>query len=679
MNAALRAVWLVVCGIVFAGCASTPEGAIADVDVAFEGTSQPSFRLRRIVEDALIDFARDPESEAPLFDAALDLQDHLLGLGHPDVKVTYRVVRRSSSSRLRVTFDVDEGPRVTVRKLHLNGNEAFDDDRLLELWSRTRSGLLGTGDPYLVVADLELLRSSLVAHYDTRGFLEVAVEGPKIERRPGADEAVVTFAIVEGPRYAVASVDVAPALPLDRRELGVDEFVGQPMNRSRLEALRLRARVMLQNAGRPEPVVQMTLDVDRTAKTVAVRIDGDPGPLTTVGNVTISGNERSADFVVTRHVAMRPGTQFDGSQLESTLRDLYATGLFQQVEIVRTPREGDPTVLDLDVAVREGDAREVDFLAGYGSYETLRGGVFYVDRNLFGLGQRLHVGARASLKGHGLTTTWSEPYLFGSDTSLTVGGNIREREEPAFVDVTRGFDLAFGRNLSSSLRARVGYALQSRDGRDIDEQLRNATDAQFEIGSVFAELVDDRRDSPLYPSDGTRLAWKFEHANEGLGGTVNLDRMTGSAAWFVSLADDWVFGLSARAGAIWSRDDDGIPLQERFFNGGESSVRSFREAQLGPRSANGRPAGGAFFHTFNAEFRFPILQSLHGAVFGDAGNVGVDIDSYGVDDLRYADGGGLRWVLPIGPVRLDAAWNPDRRREIDEESWVLHFSVGLPF
>src|SRR6185503_5417776 len=100
-------------------------------------------------------------------------------------------------------------------------------------------------------------------------------------------------------------------------------------------------------------------------------------------------------------------------------------------------------------------------------------------------------------------------------------------------------------------------------------------------------------------------------------------------------------------------DPGQLPIQERFFNGGESTVRSFRESHLGPRSPNGDPEGGEFRNIFNVETRFPLFGPLQGALFVDAGNVGRKVEDYGFRDMRYAVGAGLRFALPIGPLRVD--------------------------
>lgn len=154
--------------------------------------------------------------------------------------------------------------------------------------------------------------------------------------------------------------------------------------------------------------------------------------------------------------------------------------------------------------------------------------------------------------------------------------------------------------------------------------------------------------------------------------------MTFRAAKHFVLSESLHLVLRTEQSGLWAHEGSAnVPLQLRWFNGGESSVRSFRESQLGPQDAQGNPTGGEYRNILGAELRFPILETLEAGLFVDAGNVGTRVQDFSLHEMRYALGAGLRLLLPIGPVRLDSAWNPDP--ELGDETWVLHFSVGYPF
>ena len=162
-------------------------------------------------------------------------------------------------------------------------------------------------------------------------------------------------------------------------------------------------------------------------------------------------------------------------------------------------------------------------------------------------------------------------------------------------------------------------------------------------------------------------------------GVVEDNTGSGLQRWFRQSS----LAFGARAGIIHSLTTSGadeataIPIDERFFNGGGNTVRSFGERDLGPHDRKGHPIGGEFFTIFNIEYTVPIFGELEGALFTDAGNLLPTAEEPGLDDMRYALGVGLRYKLPIGPVRLDYGVNPNPQN--GEDFGAFHFSFGFAF
>ena len=176
-------------------------------------------------------------------------------------------------------------------------------------------------------------------------------------------------------------------------------------------------------------------------------------------------------------------------------------------------------------------------------------------------------------------------------------------------------------------------------------------------------------------------------------------RCTAAAKFFQPLGAGFVLGLRLDTGFIVpTRGSEDIPVSERFFTGGDSSVRSFEEQQLGPKGPTGDPLGGLASTVAGVEVRRRIVGNLAASVFADFGNVAPNRSLEGVDpatqdtadsstamwqdylkDFRAGVGFGLQYLTPLGPMRLDLAWNPDPRAAEGEAAFVWHFSVGMAF
>ena len=192
------------------------------------------------------------------------------------------------------------------------------------------------------------------------------------------------------------------------------------------------------------------------------------------------------------------------------------------------------------------------------------------------------------------------------------------------------------------------------------------------IGAAFT--LDLRKTKNPIPGTGLVVKGTGEIATSALGSSVSFLRGTIGVSYYIPIKKT-LLAFGARAGIISPLTGE-IPIDERFFNGGADSVRSFDERELGPRDIFNNPLGGETFTIFNVEYTFPIFGDLDGAVFTDAGSVGQRL-SDGIGEMRYGIGSGLRYRLPIGPLRLDYGFNPSPKA--GEATGAVHFSFGFAF
>src|SRR5262249_43911096 len=177
------------------------------------------------------------------------------------------------------------------------------------------------------------------------------------------------------------------------------------------------------------------------------------------------------------------------------------------------------------------------------------------------------------------------------------------------------------------------------------------------ISSVTPLLTLDRRDDPLDPKRGSFHQVSVETGASFLGSDVEFIKGWLETRWFINWPPPIVVALSGRLGlASPYGGTQALAIQDRFFAGGASTVRGFREDRLGPLDAQGNPIGGNATAIFNFELRFPIWRWIGGQVFVDTGAVTPEISDLQLSAFKTGAGGGLHIKTPVGPIRLDVGY-----------------------
>jgi len=631
----------------------------------FEGNERiSSKRLRRVASEEIERFL-EKGSPSYLDDAAYAIQRHYVSQGHPDASVESEVSGRDGVIR------IDEGRRFRLARVEFVGNESVASDVLREAF--TASGRFRVR-PFVrseVTSALDDIRDL----YAFQGFLDAVVYHDEI-RDFETGRVHVVVRVDERDRFLVRDVrmhGVAPRRLSQLRDV-VELYEGEPYFPGIGAEVRARVRRWYANHGRPRAEVTVAEEVpEKRVRNLVLNVD--EGPFVVFGELLIEGlgrvRRRTIDYLST----IEPGERFEEKEIFATEGRLYESGLFRRVTLEEAEPRGD--VQPIRITVEERDPFAFDVYGGYGSYERIRGGVGFSMFNLLGGGRRLEGSLQASTVSVRGELRIVDPRLLGGQRVSAARVFAEFREFPSFDLSRRGAVLGFQFPVRSSLRFDVEYQFNRSSVSDLADDLEEEDVGQVDVSSIRLAGTYDRRDDPIDPTRGYLFGVAYEWANQGIGGDVDFHRISTRARGFVPLAEGFVLALSTETRII---DPYGptetIPIQERFFNGGAESVRSFKEFELGPQTS-GEPIGGEASLTMSAELRFPIYKILRGAVFYDTGNVRPQVRDFGFDDLRSGVGPGLRAMTPIGPVRLDVGINPNPREEEDE--WNVHFSVGYPF
>jgi outer membrane protein insertion porin family len=683
-----------------AACRGGPPSRLASVDeeealatygfaVVFDGNRAFDDReLETVIDGQLDDFAAQGLRPAFIDDAAYVLEQHYRAAGYHFATVTYdlRVAVRGTW----VHFEVDEGPRVALDELRIEGLTAipvsqargwfeFPTDRDDRAMFSDRAVRAGVG--------------TLVDQLLARGYLVAAVDIVPPVFRGDRSAASVTLVVREGPRYTLKGVSIDGLSEEESRA------VGPLLERSLDEAFTPRLAFELRNRvlewygqrGHADVQVDVERDIDDQTGNVLLTFRIVPGPRVRIAAVRITGNRKTRGSFVKERLQLEAGDTYSRDRMRESFRRLYQAGLFERVGLSLQPPldaervnlRPDEEARDLAVELVELPSQEFFVEPGYGSYEQLRLRLGYRERNLFGTGRAFRAEVTAALLAQRALLGLTDTSFFFDDlrADFSVRGN--ERQEPSFTRQEIGFTASFTWPLAPRLENTVAYEYRHSRVTDIDIVDQALLDelAAVDISSVRVSPRFDTRDDLFVPSRGWLARATAEIGDALIGSELDFLRLTGALSNYISLDrdGDTVLGFAVEAGTIVPRGDTStIPLQERFFLGGENNVRAFRESQLGPKDVEDNPIGGEAYSFASAELRQRIVGKLQGAVFFDTGSVILDYTDWTeFEEFRYGVGAGLRYVLPVGPLRLDVGWNPEARA--GEDDFVIHFALGMSF
>ena len=622
--------------------------------------------------------------------------------GYVKVNVRYAI---ESGDRLRL--EINEGPLMTLGQVVFEGNAAEPTQKLFDFAvgpTRERYSKLQKALPF-VAADIEEGADLVHRLYVAEGFLDATVDPPNYVYHDETNQVDAIITIHEGRQYFFGDVSFGGQPIYDAETLRgqIVDLLQQPYTEARVADIPRRLQSYFKTRGYYDVKVEATGTLEEAIDgRVPVQIAITAGPVYRFGDVTVSGLERLRPSFVKKRFSKLAGQTYSPELLDEKFRTLMRTGLFNLLQIKPVPVDGN--LLRLDISAEEAKSKEFGFSVGYGTFQGGIVGVQYRDSNLFGYGRPLTMSLELSQRGYKGEIVYEDPFFFDTDFSFKNQLAALTFDYDGYSKFELGDRVELTRKFTKQYEAGLIFAARHVEVTSASINQRFLGNTSYFINTLGFTQTLDLRESPFVSPRGFLANTTFDLASTALGSEIQLARGTVRLAYFLpfgpkpltpGVVEDqtltplqgWfqqsLLAFGARAGLVHSLNNSGpdepttIPIDERFFNGGATTVRSYGERDLGPHDPKGNPIGGEFFTIFNVEYTFPILGELHGALFFDAGNLLPTSEEPGVDDMHYGLGAGLRYKLPIGPIRLDYGFNPDRQP--GEDIGAFHFSFGFAF
>ena len=612
-----------------------------------------------------------------------------------------------SGDRLRL--DINEGPRFFLSQVIFDGNAHEPADKLFEYMvgpTRERYSRLEKRLPF-VASDLEEGTHLVQRFYVAEGFLDAVVDAPRDNFLAGSSEVAVSVPIHEGRQYFFGNITFSGQTVYGSEALRgqISDLLQRPYTELRVEDIPRRLEAYFKARGYYD--VKVVADGTQDAAVngrIPVHIVVSPGPVYHFDGVTVTGLQRLRPSFVTKRFTRLEGKTYSPDALDERFRTLMRTGQFNVLQIKPVPIGGN--LLRLDISAEEAKSREFGFWGGFDTYEGALAGVQVGDRDLFGYGRPLTATIEVSQRSYRGEILYEDPFFFDTDFVFTARAFALTFDYDGYTKFELGGRFEISRKITKYDDASLTFSARHVDITDseIRPSFLLGPDV-YQVNTIGFTNTLDLRESPYVNPRGFLVGNTLDVASSALGSDIEFIRTTMRVGYYhpfgpkpltPGVVDDQSTGtplqrwfrqssiaFGARAGVINSLTASGsdeataIPIDERFFNGGATTVRSFGERDLGPHDNHGHPVGGEFFTVFNVEYTFPIFGELQGAVFTDAGNLLPTSEDIGLSDMRYAIGAGLRYKLPVGPIRLDYGVNPDPHEF--EDFGAFHFSFGFAF
>ncbi len=638
----------------------------------------------------------------------------------------------------RLTFRVEEGQRVSIADVDFLGNQAFSDETLRDAIKTSEEGFFwfrsGSYDPEVLQADL---RTRLPAFYGERGYIDFAVVSDSLVVDPQTGKARLLIGVTEGPQYRLGEFEVQGNSRFPTEQLrqiftaqrrtvlglpfgiGGTREAGEVFDRVALRQATDRVQQMYRNEGylyaQVEPVItRMPADSAGAAPTVDVNWAISERSPFYISKISIAGNTYTHESVIRNRIFVFPGDVYNEERLIRSYQSISSLGFFETPvptpDILPNPDSG---TVDIVFHVKEKQTGNINFgTAVGGAGGGLSGFLGYSQPNLFGQAKQADLRVEYGIGRNSFQGSYTDPALFGTRNSGSVSlFHYNDRFLRSAFDgrvVRTGASVRYGFPLPNLryTNAYVGYSLsRSQLTADNDEQCAAGSISLFCRPDALASTlsfgaVRDTRDSPLFPTLGTRQSAGLGQTGGPLAGDGNFRKLTSETEWWVPVGRfggsqpgsrpiRTTLGLQVRTGAVFG-DASRFPL-ERFFMGGVQTgqqLRGYKEGTITPlgyipdiriqRLPDEVRLGSAFV-SLTGEYAIRFNDNLSVSLFGDAGNIWSDVGSIDPTRLFRGAGIGATIVTPFGPLGLDYAYGFDRRGIGQEPGWQFHFRFGQGF
>ncbi|MDD2650177.1 MAG: outer membrane protein assembly factor BamA [Candidatus Cloacimonetes bacterium] len=618
-------------------------------------------------------------SQAVAYENTKKILKSYIEKGFNNCKIDYEI-ELNEKNQAKLTLMFTEGKKVGIKKITVVGNDNVPQKQILKKMKTKSKSLFRSGKYEQEKFDEDL--QEVLKLYKKLGYMEteiVSVEQDQIDDR----FINIVITIEEGTKYYFGSTRIK----------GNTRFTGEAL----LEKITLKEDDVFnleeynkQLSGvssmyYEEGYIYADFNpiIEKDGDKVNVILEITENNRAKVHKIHISGNRKTKEKIIRRHMEIAPGDYFKQSFVIRSQQNIYNLGFFEpdmKLDYEPINKDGD---VDLYLSVNDKISGSANGGIGYNSQDKIIGQFSIYHNNILGNnwtgGLKWEIGASVQ----NVEANFSNPFF--NDTKLLTGFSVyhtrRDWNSFNYQIYTNGGGLQLGYPLNFVNYGRVlgGYSYYSKK-YNIQDWNSSYTPSLAKLDSlgwqntsaVNVTFSRDSRDNFFYPMSGSRLILYSEVAGGPLGGDFNYFKQIAEASWYTQTFWKLVLRTKWRMGYVTSYGGKGkdVPPDERFYLGGTGSdgLRGYGDRSIGPAD------GGKREIIFSTEYTTPISSDqIVGLVFFDAGNCFNKFEEFSFLDFKKGSGLGIRIITPLGLIGFDYAYN------FEYKNWEPHFQFGTNF
>ncbi len=392
------------------------------------------------------------------------------------------------------------------------------------------------------------------------------------------------------------------------------------------------------------------------------------------GNTTIEGRTNVKEDIIREQIVYKEGKPFDILDIEDTYDRLYELGIYDYI-LIEPGLESNKTNLPIHIKLKKGETKFLKSSIGYNTDTGARGSFSWIDKNFLGNLKVLDVGVLASQEGYEIYNLFYNPRIIVpilEKITLENRTSYSNYDYESYEEKLFENRLTFGKRVHDERSYKLDHYAGLLSERSFIKSKIDDTENEsgnYFINSLFYRLLLDRRDSMVNAKNGYYIDLYIEDSLMVLGSDFNYLKSLLEFRYIKTYHEKLTFGIKTRIGRI----SDSVPIFKRFYSGGSFTNRGYNYQELGEKDSEGVALGGVSLLDILSEVRYEIFDKFSLVGFYDSSTLSLDQDSY-TEHFYNSVGTGVRYLTPIGPLRLDFGFPLE-----DKGEWVFHISIGQVF